>query len=174
MTTDQLIDLLFRWMHILPAITMVGATIFMRLALHPSVESLPADQRKALQAAIRSRWAKVVMISIALLLISGLVNYVRFSQRYDFSGTPYHPMLGVKMLLSLPIFFIASRLTGRSQGAERFREKAGFWMTTNIVLAVLVVALGGVGKVIHHKPKQQPSTPAVSQAVTVQIGADCL
>ncbi len=140
------VDILLRWMHILPAVTMVGATIFMRFALHPSLSTLPDSQRKELQAAVRGRWAKVVMISIALLLISGLINTVLIAGTYDFPGKYYHPLLGVKILLALVVFYIASKLTGRSAGAEKFRAKAEFWMTMNIVLAITVICIGGVLK----------------------------
>jgi uncharacterized membrane protein len=140
------LDILLRWMHILPAVTMVGATIFMRFALHPSLSTLPESQRKELQAAVRGRWAKVVMMSIAMLLVSGLVNTILVAGKYELPKY-YHPLLGIKILLALVVFYIASKLVGRSAGAEKFREKAQFWMTVNVVLAVTIICIAGVLKV---------------------------
>jgi uncharacterized membrane protein len=163
MNDFPVLDLVMRWLHVLPAVTMVGATIFMRVAMVPTLAELPDAQRKAMHAAMRQRWAKVVMISIALLLISGFVNYIRNAQRFSYPGY-YHPSMGIKMLLALPIFFIASRLSGRSAGAEKFRENAPFWLNVNIALALIVVCLGGVGRVAAREVKA-PRTPITQHVV---------
>ncbi len=163
MDTTDIISLLMRWMHILAAIALMGGTIFMRFALHPALQVLGADQQKALKGAIRGRWSKWVMASSGFLLISGIVNIVLFSQAKEVSGL-YHPIVGVKMLLALAIMFIASALVGRSANAERFREKAVFWLNLNLVLAVVVVCIGGFLRTLHHPPKVDAS--AVQPAVT--------
>jgi uncharacterized membrane protein len=58
--------IVLRWMHILAAITAVGGTIFMRMALVPSVAILPDAERKALHEQVRSRWIKFVMAASVL------------------------------------------------------------------------------------------------------------
>lgn len=154
METTEIVSLLMRWMHILSAIALMGGTIFMRFALHPSLAALGADQQKALKAAVRGHWSKWVMASSGFLLISGIVNIVLFSQAKVVSGL-YHPIVGVKMLLALVIMFIASLLVGRSANAEKFREKAVFWLNLNLVLAVVVVCIGGFLRTLHHPPKAE-------------------
>jgi uncharacterized membrane protein len=155
METTEIVSLLMRWMHILSAIALMGGTIFMRFALHPSLATLAADQQKALKAAVRGHWSKWVMASSGFLLISGIVNIVLFTRAGEVEAKLYHPIVSVKMLLALVIMFIASVLVGRSANAEKFREKAVFWLNLNLVLAVVVVCIGGFLRTLHHPPKAE-------------------
>jgi hypothetical protein len=77
--------------------------------------------------------------------------------KYSFPDAPYHPLIGVKFLLALAIFFIASLLVGRSANAEKFREKAVFWMNVNLALALAVVLIGGFLKVTPRTEKPPKS-----------------
>ena len=155
------VDLLLRWMHILSAIALMGGTIFMRFALHPALAELGADAQQTLKGNIRRHWAKWVMASSGFLLLSGIVNIVRLAR--DVEPMPYHAIVTVKLLLALVIFFIASTLVGRSANAEKFREKAVFWLNVNLVLAVIVVCIGGYLRTLPRKPK--PAEPSAQSAV---------
>jgi hypothetical protein len=100
-----------------------------------------------------------------LLLISGLVNTITTIQKYEFDkNVPYHALIGVKMLLGLAIFFIASLLVGRSANAAKFREKAVFWLNVNLTLAVAVVLIGGFLKVSPRREKVKKADPPAIQA----------
>lgn len=166
METTDIVSLLMRWMHILSAIALMGGTIFMRFALHPALGAIGSDQKQALQAAVRGRWAKWVMATSGFLLLSGIVNIVLYSQAKEVDAKLYHPIVGVKLLLALVIMFIASVLMGRSANAEKFREKTVFWLNVNLALAVAVVLIGGFLRTLHHPPKAQTETAqsAVSAA----------
>ncbi len=137
-----------RWFHIVAAMMAVGGMIFMRFALVPSVGVLADEQRQALHQQIRSRWAKMVAAAILFLLVSGLWNYIRFlgdsktwgDQWRTYNGM-YQAVFGVKFLLALVIFFLASALAGRTEGTKKFRQNAKLWMTVNLILALIVVAL---------------------------------
>jgi uncharacterized membrane protein len=148
-SADLLIRLLSRWLHVLAAITAVGGTVFIWYALLPSLASLPEHQRKQLHDALRARWSKVVMICIALLLITGLYNFIVIArglsadERTVGIKTFYHSFFGIKFLLALGIFFIASALIGRSPAFEKIRSKAPFWAGLNVALAILVVCISG-------------------------------
>ncbi|HVA50332.1 MAG TPA: hypothetical protein VNH11_28515 [Pirellulales bacterium] len=137
--------IILRWMHLLAAITAVGGTVFMRFALLPSVSVLSDDQRKALHEQVRSRWVKFVMGAILFLLVSGFYNFFRRLNTLpaDYKGL-YHALFGVKFLLALVIFFIASALTGRAAALAPIRQKAKLWLTVNVVLALIVVCISGV------------------------------
>ncbi len=157
------LGILFRWMHILAAITAVGGTIFTRAALMPAAATLSDDEHKRLAEAVRSRWAKFVHGTIALLLVSGLYNVARMEMRYHL-GVPYHILLTVKILLALVIFFLASMLTGRSEAAQRFRQKGRYWVTVNMTLAIIVVCISGVMRDISRSaPAKVKTPPAVEQ-----------
>jgi uncharacterized membrane protein len=158
--------LIMRYMHILGAIMLMGGTIFVRFALAPTAALLDAAARTDLHEKVRARWSKFVMLAAALLLISGLVN-LALASRYEFGppvGNKYHMIVGVKFLLGIPIFFIASFLAGRSATAKKFQEKATFWMNVNLALALIMVLIGGFLKFVPREPeKADPQAAAASE-----------
>lgn len=164
MDTMQIVSLLMRWMHILSAIALMGGTIFMRFALHPALSAVEQKQQDALKTAVRRHWAKWVMATSGFLLLSGIVNIVMFSKAKEIVP-PYHAVVGVKMLLALAIFFIASLLVGRSANADKFRQKAVLWMNVNLALAVVVVCIGGFLRTLHRPDAgDDRPTPPVAPA----------
>lgn len=139
------VGILFRWLHVLSAITAVGGTIFMRMALVPSVAVLTAEQHKALHEQVRSRWVKFVMAAILFLIVSGLYNFLAKFRTIDreYIGL-YHGLFSVKFTLALVIFFLASALMGRSPVFAKIRQNARLWLSVNMALAILVVCISGV------------------------------
>ncbi len=159
------IDLLLRLTHIFSAVFLAGGVFFMWCALLPSLSVLPDEQRKALHAQVRSRWSKVVMITSGLLLISGLINAVNLIRAYDFSGVPgqmYHLLVMVKLLLALGVFWISATLSGRSETAEKFRQKAPFWINVNAMLLICLIVVAGLMRTSERTPKT-PETPPVAK-----------
>jgi uncharacterized membrane protein len=151
--------ILFRWLHILAAITAVGGTFFMRWALLPTVAELPDAEQQAVHAGIRARWAIPVHASIAFLLLSGFYNFIFWSlPRHPGDGL-YHGLFGVKFLLALAIFFIATMLIGRSPAAERFRQNRRLWLTVNVWLAIGVVCISGVLRFLPPTERGPDSAP---------------
>jgi uncharacterized membrane protein len=155
-------------MHILGAIALMGGTIFMRFALVPSSGEIDDETRRQLQERVRSRWSKVVMISAALLLISGIAN-LGLAARYNFNGfVNYNMLAGIKFILALPIFYFASVLSGRSATAQKFQANANFWLNLNLVLALLMVLIGGLLRFTPRTLKDRAADqtpPAVSATV---------
>lgn len=167
----DIVGILLRWMHIFAAIALFGGTIFQRIALHPTVGELDAEQRGIIAAGVRRRWSKVVMIAILFLLVSGLTNYMltvgafkklaAVDPAYKLPAF-YHALWGIKVLLALVVFFIASVLAGRSEGTKRFRENAGKWLTVNLILATIIVCISGVLRSTHTGPNVKPPASAAS------------
>jgi len=156
-----LIGLALRWIHILSAITLMGGAVFQRFVLLPAAAALPDDTQQKLRAELRGRWSKLVMMTAGLLVVSGLVNFVLLVvncnlDKTEWPGRLYHMMFGLKFLLALVVLYIASLLAGRSALAERARENARTWLTLNLVLATLVVCLGGVLRQAGRSSKQSP------------------
>jgi uncharacterized membrane protein len=149
----DILNLVSRWLHILAAITAVGGTVFARFVVVPSLEPLLPDQRAALHAAMRARWSKIVAAAIGFLLLSGLYNVGYLSIEYQLPRW-YHPVFGVKFLLAMAIFMIASILTGKTPAADNLRRNLKLWLNVNIVMAVLVVCLSGILRTADRVPKQ--------------------
>jgi uncharacterized membrane protein len=161
--------LVLRWLHIVAAVAAVGGTIFMRVALVPAAAGLPEDAHRALSEAIRRRWSKVVMAAILFLLVSGLWNFLTINASFKAAGLKipalYHPLFGVKFLLALGIFYIASSLAGRSAATAKFRANAKTWLTVNMVLGILVICISGVLRMTHNAPDPNlPRLPAAAAA----------
>ena len=161
-----LASLVLRWMHILSAIALMGGAFFMRYALLPAASTLDAAAHDQLRSEVRKRWAKWVMITTTFLIVSGLINVAMNEMRFQFDGPIYRMLLAVKILLAMPVFYIAMSLVGRSPVAEKMRANAEKWLTLNLVLATAIVALGGGMRFIDRNkkaPKGEPPAPAVTE-----------
>ncbi len=130
-----------RWVHIIAAVIAVGGAVFIRFVLHPTTLTLPPDTVESFRANIRRRWAMLFMLCIALLLISGLYNYMAVSIPNHRGQPLYHALFGVKFILAMVIFFIGSALVGRSPALEPLRRNLPRWLGINILLAAIVIAL---------------------------------
>jgi hypothetical protein len=117
------------------------------------------DERVRLHAALRERWATIVKAAIGFLLVSGLYNFMITVSQYRVPSW-YHMVFGIKFLLAMAIFAIASLLIGKSPAAQAVRARASLWLNVNIALAVTVVCLSGVLRTAEKTPK-----PAAAEAV---------
>ncbi len=148
----------FRWMHIVPAIILLGGTLFLGLIAIPTTTpkegGLPPWLGK-----VRKRWAMLSGLCILLLLVSGLWNFMayRLGEIKD-TGPLYHALFGIKVLLSLGVFFIISVMSGRSATFEPMRSKPGKMAMIAGLLGLTIVLLAGVLRGIH-KETGLPSNP---------------
>ncbi|MFP6604854.1 MAG: DUF2269 family protein [Pirellulaceae bacterium] len=159
------LNLAMRWLHIIPAIALVGGTIFMRFAVVPACEQLDDEQREKVQESVRRGWSRLLMPSILFLLISGFVNTANISMTYDFPGGYYMPLLAIKLVLAIAIFYIASLLAGRSEAASKFRQNQRTWLNINILLAVLLICIAGAMRLADREPKKPDSEKTPSAAI---------
>ena len=141
MEISEVLPLLFRWMHIIAAIILVGGTLFMRLALAPAASAAADSETAELREAIRRKWAKWVMISVGLLMVSGMYNAVKKATGFDLSPT-YNVLLLVKIVLAFIAFYLSAVLSGRSNKALKFREEETKWLNIlcGIMLAIVLIA----------------------------------
>lgn len=170
MPAPDIVSLILRWFHVLGAATMIGGSVFIWVALLPSLIEIDETSRAKLHAAVRSRWSKVVMSAIGVLLLTGLVNFIIANRTYEFHGTPYHMLFGVKFLIAMVIFFIASLLTGRSGLSEKIRQNARLWLGLNLILVFIVVGLSGTLRATRERAKpKEPAKTALCNPAQVQI-----
>lgn len=172
MTGVSLLLLVLRWMHILSGITLMGGALFQRLALMPAAAGLPDDAHDQLREAVRGRWARVVMSMSGMLLVSGLSSYVITTINYQFDkselpGRLYHMLFGIKFLLGLVVLYLAAALSGRSAAAQRMRANAAKWLTLNLMLATLVVLIGGFMRYAPRSVKQPAANAAAAESAAL-------
>jgi len=138
--------LISRWLHILAVITAVGGTIFIRLALLPSVKAtLTDEQHETLRRRLMPAWGRLVHISIFIIILSGIYNAIVIFPRLE-EPMPYHAIFGVKFVLALVLFFFAIALTGRSNATAGIRRNTPKWMAANIIIAMIIVFLSNILK----------------------------
>ena len=159
---DDLISVIFRWMHILPAIVMVGGAIFTQLVLCPALDG--NDAENTIKQQIKRKWSKVIMGCALLLLLSGLYNAMAIFGKVDKPEPAgmYHGLFGFKLILAFSIFYISSLLAGKSDAAQKFQEKEAFWGKLNMYAAIVVVLLAGGMKVMPRIAPVEDTPEAVS------------
>ncbi|MEO2016547.1 MAG: hypothetical protein ABGZ53_19490 [Fuerstiella sp.] len=142
MDTELILTVISRWAHVGTAIVLVGGTAFFRLAVMPALEGDSSE----LLGRIRDRWKKVVHLGILIFLVSGIYNYVSMIPKHKGDGL-YHALLGVKMILAMFVFFIASALVGGKPGTQKFRDDAKKWTGIMLMVAAVIVGISGFVKV---------------------------
>jgi uncharacterized membrane protein len=158
------LDLLMRVLHIFGASILVGATVFMLLAYLPAVRKLDEERRREVFAALRPKWAMLVGIGTALLLVSGLYNTAMISIRYQFpADVHYHAILGVKIVLALVVFLLAALVSGRSGAAAAMQQKLGMWLGITLLLLLATMSVAAFMKNVDRQWKDK--TPTESSQV---------
>ncbi len=162
----EYLNLILRWLHILSAIVLVGGIFYLRFAVVPTLETLPADQRETIGASLRRGWAKWLYVAMALLLVTGITNMILIPKQFpSLKGTPYGMLIGIKFMLALPIFFIVSMINGRSENAAKWRQKSRLWLNIAIVLSVIIVGIAGYVRLnLPHEAKAESSDQANTAA----------
>jgi hypothetical protein len=125
-----------------------------------------------------------VIGAITLLLASGLANFLLFNdaaQAWEdgtwMKQTKYHALFGVKFLLALGVFYLASGLVGRGEGTAWIRANRGKWLSVTLLLAVGVVMISGWMRGLHVGPNRLPDEGAAGvqlESVEVSLGDEGL
>jgi putative copper export protein len=156
----MLIDLTLRWLHIFSAVLLAGGLLFMKLVLVPALTRFPDSTIQEMRESVRSHWARWVMITSTLLLVTGLVNAVRTIQANQLSGV-YHGLVLVKLVGGMAIFWLAATLSGKSDTARRFRQRDSYWLGIASILILVVIGAAGYMRSVPRQPKSLPA-PAVA------------
>lgn len=157
----SLLLLLMRFLHIFSSIVLLGGIFYLLVVVAPRV--VAAGGRGDADAWFngnRAAWAKWVGIATALLLVSGLFNFINNVTTYKL--VPSYHMLGtLKILLGLVVFFFAAILAGKTALAESFREKMTSWLKLTLVVGIVIVIVGGVMRTYPRIPKAEGGGPTL-------------
>ncbi|MFP4502291.1 MAG: hypothetical protein ACLFTT_14915 [Candidatus Hydrogenedentota bacterium] len=141
------IALVSRWAHILAAIFMLGGAAFIRFIMTPSVnEVISGEDHARLRPVLMRRWRWVVHSSIALFLLSGFYNYLAVTAPNHPGDGLYHALFGIKFILAVVVFGLASMLVSTREKENLFRRNPRVWMAVTVALAVIAVLIAGVMK----------------------------
>lgn len=130
---------LFLVLHLLCAITFVGAVFFEVLVIEPLEKRLPPGMGELLAEEIPRRVRRFMPVVVATLFITGGAMYwVHFSSRPDFFHSRFGILLSIKMALAfivLGVFVSAIRASFKgTMDLCRFRY-------THRIVAVLMLAI---------------------------------
>ncbi len=153
------VQVVFRVVHVATAIVLVGGSVFMRFAVIPAESELSESDRAGFRGRVLGYWSKFVHGGITFLLASGFYNYLVVTRPLHKGDGHYHMLVGIKILLAMVLFFLASALVGRSAALQGLRERARTTVTVMIILAAAIVSISGYLKI-----RGEP-IPAVSTAV---------
>ncbi len=166
--------LFLRWAHVLAAIVAMGGLVYARFALLPALEEFDAATQERIHGSVRRRWLPWVIGAITVLLASGLANFLIFNARVkaapDVWGPSwmrehaYHALFGVKFLLAMAAFYLASGLVGRGAGTQWLRNDRAKWLSVTLGLTLAVVLLSGWMRQLH-------TGPNIAAGGGVQMGA---
>ncbi len=138
-----------RVLHIGAAVVLGGALVYQRFAVRPALCGLEPAQRQGLTLRLLQRWSGVVWVGVAVLLVSGLINYLEFKIP-EYAPRPYkgvyHAVLGVKILAALALFHVAAMVTLPVARDPARRAGAGKWLTWGVCLLAVIIVLAAVAR----------------------------
>jgi uncharacterized membrane protein len=142
----QTLDLFMRWLHIFSVITAVGSAIFMLFVLLPSLASFRDEERVSIAKNVAGRARIWIHIAITGILISGLYNLHKVWSKTVF---PYGFIFILKLVLAMIVFTVAILLTSSSPQRAAFQANRKTWLTLNVGLAAIIVALSAFLRSLH-------------------------
>jgi hypothetical protein len=149
-----------RVLHILSSIILLGGIFYLLAVVAPRVVGGRADADTWFNGN-RAAWAKWVGITTAVLLATGLFNFVTIIRANEIAKS-YHMLGGMKILVGLVIFFFAAILAGKTALADHFREKMKFWLTVTMIVGLVIVIIGSVMRTYPREPKPTTGPALVS------------
>ena len=104
MTSEFLLPVVMRFIHIGSVILFLGGTVYARQVLAPLLASLPEATRGSSANAARTRYRGTLFTLLGLILLSGLYNLLVAAPKHT---TTWQIWFGIKMLLVLHVFATA-------------------------------------------------------------------
>jgi uncharacterized membrane protein len=121
------------WLHISCVVLLIGGALYGRMALRAAASALPPESAGKFSEAAAGRYRGWVIVTIVLLLFTGIYNYARTAPH----STLYHILLGIKLLLVLHIF-ASTLLATRPNNPRRQRQLGGAGLSGLLVILIAV------------------------------------
>lgn len=148
-TTTKTIALLSRWLHIFGAIFLMGGAFYMRAVLIPSAaETLDEETHQKLRASLMGRWRKLIMLLSLILIGSGFYNFFTVGIPAHDGQPAYHMLFGIKFLLAIAVFGLASMLAGRKSVSVKLQQNAKLWLGVTLAMGAAIVMIAGYMKMM--------------------------
>mgnify|MGYP001184945029 CR=1 FL=1 len=143
MTSDMMIELIVRWVHILCAVVVVGSIVFYMFAVVPaSRKAFDDGMPDAFKMALMKKWKLLLPPPIIFFIATGMYYYLEVTRHLHEGQSVYHMLFGIKFLLALVVFALYITLTSTMKWSERLRDKKALWLLL-VGLVTAVVMIGG-------------------------------
>lgn len=140
-------DVLIRVLHIAAAMTVAGGALYQWRALLPTLSGIDEARRMELREALVARWRLVAWTAMAVLLLTGLLNFV-LNKIPELKPHPhkgiYHALFGVKFLLALAAFHAGTVITLPGAKGARYRANAKFWLALLLAYVIAIVVIAAI------------------------------
>lgn len=140
------LSLIMRWLHLASVITIVGTVVFLRLIIKPVLGKFSEETRLSVLSGFQYRLKILLHSAITGILISGLYNAHLV---WKTTGSTYHTMFLVKMLLALIVLIAAILEVTGSSTKNQYFSKNTKRLTLSLILAVIIIALSAFLRSLH-------------------------
>ncbi len=105
----DIVNVVVTWLHLLAAVTLVGAMVYMLFVVMPSLSAIdPPPLRGKFMAATLARYTPIAWTAIAVLVLSGIISTLgRISSPVALLGTTYGIVLLAKIVVALVMIVLA-------------------------------------------------------------------
>jgi uncharacterized membrane protein len=151
---NPVLIVILRWLHIIPAAIAIGGLIFMRFVLPPAIRPLPEDQSHEVFLRARRIFKIMIHASILFLIISGVINSIRFYPQYVQHRPLAIALWHTHMFLAVVVFVISFwSLAGKAPPAS---HRAAAMVT--VILLLLLVAISSSLQYVRQTPVSSPAS----------------
>jgi len=148
---NAVLIVILRWLHIIPAAIVIGGLIFLRFVLPAAIRPLPDEQGREVFLKARRIFKIMIHASILFLIISGVINSIRFYPHYAQHRPLAIALWHTHMFLAVIVFVISFwSLAGKVPPASH-RAAA----TVNVILLLLLVAISSTLQYVRQMPVSQ-------------------
>jgi uncharacterized membrane protein len=134
---NTIVQILMRYVHVVSAIFAVGGMAFIALCLMPSVRLLEDKLGQTVVEIAARRFQRVLWVSIAGLVVSGVFNWMVSAEAYRALGAVGNALIGTKVLLAMVMFAVAWM-----GSMQRLRPRVV--QMINLHLAAVVILLASI------------------------------
>src|SRR5437868_10877664 len=154
-TMHPVLIVILRWLHIIPAAIAIGGTIFMRFVLPAATGSLPDDQAREVFLRARRIFKIILHASILFLIISGVINSIRFYPQYVQHRPLAIALWHTHMFLAVIVFIISFwSLAGKEPPKSQKTAAPG-----KVILLLLWIGVSATLQYVLHRAIPVSSSP---------------
>jgi uncharacterized membrane protein len=158
MVLQAIVDISFRWLHVIAAALAIGGAFFQRFVLPRALESIEPVGRDAALLRFRRSFKMIVHPAILIFLVTGTYNAWRNWPVYTMWPGVMHGMFGMHLLLALSVIGLLLWLLA----SREVRRSGPTWMRATVYLMLLTVLMGSGLKWMRDRTVMQKYKAAIA------------